>query len=170
MITNCYGLDIDYRFLNTKIFANTTYFTIFCQLNSIQIDVFKQLVNLRVIIFDSVNLIKLIRKQGIEWIKNINSNLSVDISMREDLRKNRFFIFQIFFLNSRDFLLNSKSHYFYEEDFCLLADFPFKQLTTWCFLSPIQVQILKKWNTFLTISIKPHLVAANCGFFNSIVN
>ena len=79
-IIDSYGLNIDSQLLNSNIFAKTQYLNFESHINSIQNDVFKTFKMIISIKFDSNYLIQLIRKQGIEWIKNIDSDIDVNIT------------------------------------------------------------------------------------------
>lgn len=132
-LTIGYGLDINSRLLNPVIFANIYEFTFFTHLNSIDSKVFKPFRELRLIYFNPIYLGQLIRKQGIEWIKSINSGINFDLSNTTEIEAYSNRIAWINLQFTRVFLLNSKTHFVYDHDFCLFADFPFQQLVFFVF-------------------------------------
>ena len=131
-ISYSYQVDLDSRFINRNIFANTSEFLFNYQLNSIDANVFKfskfSLKKLRSIYLNPLNFIELVRKQGIEWIKNINWDLNVNMTNQTDLDENENRLVFFFFLFDRDYVLSTSKHFAYDKDFCLFADFPFHQL------------------------------------------
>lgn len=127
-VSKSYGLNIDSRFLNSYVFAKTQLFRFLCRLNSIQTDVFKPFSELRQIVFDSDSLIQLIRKQGIEWIRNINSDVNVNLKVVRAVNSNKNRIVRIVIEPNLNYLLNDNSQYAYDEDFCLFSRFPFNQM------------------------------------------
>lgn len=75
------------------------------------------------------------RKQGIEWIKNINSNVKVDLKNETEIEANQEFSTYIQIEPDNEMLSNKYNHYAYDKDFCLFVDFPFEQLIF--FITPI---------------------------------
>ena len=141
-LENFYGLDLDSKLINEEIFKKTTGFVFNGVINSIEKDLFKTFENVEYIEFDSIFLLDIIRKQGIDWMKSINygikANLTDTVSMKINMEKSK----QIKFTVNKmlGFLHNNKSQLFYDEDFCLFKDFPFEQLII------INVNILFKKN------------------------
>lgn len=127
-IHRTFGLDVNSKLLHPKIFANLTFINLNCLINSIEMDVFKPFKNLREIYFIINNIRTMIRKQGIAWIKAINSDINVDLKNQTDINRNFMFYFQIDYTFDRYFLSQKNIHFFYDEDFCLFVDFPFHQM------------------------------------------
>lgn len=127
-VQNIYGVDIDSSFLNAQIFARIKGLSLFGHLNSIDHDVFKPFRDLRQIAFENVHLIRLIRKQGIRWIRNINSDLHQDPTNQTEIDLHADKIFTILLFPNREFWIDKHNHYFDNEDFCLFVDYPFSQL------------------------------------------
>ena len=72
------------------------------------------------------------RKQGIDWFKNLNSKLKVNLTSIEAVQPYWRFRKEIILGEEREFLVDDRMRYFYDEDFCLFKDYPFKQLViTW---------------------------------------
>lgn len=124
-----YGITVDSKLLNVKLFANTFDFGFDSSLVSeIHVNVFRPFKKLNTLAFYSPNLIDVIRKQGIEWIKSINADLHVDKVDLEEMIKHIDRIVRIFLFNDRYFHIETNVQFAKDEDFCLFADFPFKQL------------------------------------------
>ena len=131
VVDNFYGLDLDWKLINRDIFKKSKEFHFDGVINSIQNDVFRSFEKLRLIRFNPIFLLNLIRKQGIDWIKSINMGIKSNLTNSEminniDMEKSveiKFVIMNVF-----DFLYNNKAQLFYDEDFCLFKDFPFEQL------------------------------------------
>lgn len=126
----CFGLDINHKLLNTEVFKNTEDLRIDNSIvNSIQTDLFKSLQRVNLFSIDCESFIKVIKKQGIDWIMNINKNINVDdLSNTQNFYKYKNQIFKIRLIANLNYLLNSKIHYAYNKDFCLFSHFPFRQL------------------------------------------
>lgn len=125
-----YGLDVDSKILNAKIFAATSNIEFNSNLiNSIESNVFKSFKFLLSIYFDSFDLMQLIRKQGIEWIKNINYDVNVNLADSFNFNKTGPKLVKIILKPSFEFYVLSKTKNFaHEHDFCLIVDFPFNQM------------------------------------------
>lgn len=124
-IIDSYGLDIDSTVLNAQVFATTQVFKFGYHINSIERDVFRPFAKLNKLFFKPFYLIELVRKQGIEWIKAINSDVNV---ATQPITRIAHRVVYIYFIFDRNFYLNSRAHFANDADFCLFADFPFKQL------------------------------------------
>lgn len=75
------------------------------------------------------NLIRLIRRQGIAWIKGINWDFSVkNMSNEDELRKYKLRLVMINLLVDEGTKMTYNYHFAYDRDFCLFIDFPFQQL------------------------------------------
>lgn len=127
-VINSYNIDLNSKFLNKYLFANTGVILFDCNFNSIQVDVFKPFKKLKRIDFDTVYMLEFIRKNGIEWIKSINSDVNVNMTNIDELSEYNHRIVNIFMrLNTNMYELKLR-HLLFEKDFCLFVDFPFKQL------------------------------------------
>lgn len=83
-----YGVDVDSRLLNPNIFAKIHNLELRGHMNSIATDVFVSFRNLRNLQLYVTNIMKLIHRQGIEWIKRINSRVRVNLSNATDTKLN----------------------------------------------------------------------------------
>lgn len=128
LASNCFGIKLDSNFLNPSILSDCESYVFDCHFNSIQIDVFRPFRKLGVLMFNPIYLIELIRNHGIEWIKEINSDLNVNLRNESDLKRHILRLVQIHFFYTRDFLFASNRHFANDADFCLFYDFPFQQL------------------------------------------
>lgn len=124
-----YGIDLDSRVLNRAIFARTSLLSFSGHLNSIAHDVFEPLRHIEIMFFDATLFRALLHRQGIEWIKRINSHvLVVDVTNTSEVKRHRNRIVAIQFLTDRQFLIDKPDSMFDEADFCLFVEFPFRQL------------------------------------------
>ena len=122
-------IDLDIEFLNPYVFKETSEIIVTGSVNIISNDLFVRLSNLRFIMLEIVYFRKLIHKNGIEWIKGINKNLTAEITKADQMLKFKKYIKIIALssqINSYETELFSKA--FPDEDFCFYKDFPFKQL------------------------------------------
>lgn len=125
-----YNLDSDANLVHYEIFESTKEFIFDGVINSIQSDLFKPFKQLKSIKCNPYYLLKVVRKQGIEWVKNINLDVKVNLSDSMSVQSNIDLLKQIQFQinNFAGFIYDPKSDFFYDEDFCLFVDFPFEQL------------------------------------------
>src|SRR5579883_1608756 len=80
-INQFFKLDLDTNLLNEKIFGNLRRIYIYNgKLNSIHLDLFKYLNKIRTIKLSYDNFFSICHRQGIGWIKSINSHLNVNLS------------------------------------------------------------------------------------------
>lgn len=130
ILSNFYGLDIDSKILNDKLFVLTSDFVFDGAINSIQSDIFRPFKSMKRLKFNPVYLSSLVKRRGIEWIKSINHGLRVNLSDNRSINQSIHLIkdiqFEISAANS--FYYDPNSHFFYDQDFCLMIDFPFEQL------------------------------------------
>ena len=73
-----YGLDLD--LLNRDVFKDTNQFAFDGVIRSIENDVFKPFRDLTSIMFNPKVFLDLVRRQGIEWIKQANDDLHINIT------------------------------------------------------------------------------------------
>lgn len=123
-LERAYGIDIDSSLLKPNVFSLCYVLEFFGDFNSIENHVFRTFVWLRKIELHSDSILKLIKRQGIEWIRSIHASRRVDLSKiaHSSLDENNFT--RVYFGPERDqmnaFLAN-------DADFCLFAEFPFQQ-------------------------------------------
>lgn len=118
-----YLIDLDSKLLHSNIFASLKSFLCQGHLNSIEPNVFAPFAQLRELIFQSTGIMGVIRRQGIEWIKRINSQVRVDVTNSSEIRLHAEYLTQISFGSDR-----FEKFDFTSADFCLFVEFPFQQM------------------------------------------
>lgn len=125
-----YDIDFDSSLLNPIIFAKMKYLKIHCHFRSIETNVFHLFKKAKYLSFDQKSLVRVIRKQGIEWIKRINTHIHIDYSrpLNESLATlNADDVIIILKLSIGNWFDNDdETTRFLNEDFCLFADYPFE--------------------------------------------
>ena len=124
------GIHLDWTILNPKVFNRTLVLHLMFGLKSIQTDLFKPFINLRHIQLPFDSFSSLVKSQGIEWIRNINSGLNVNMSDLDDTNRNLNRIKRIILFRKRGFYIDKKNYFTHilDEDICLYREFPFNQL------------------------------------------
>ena len=130
ILKNFYGIDLDWKIVNDKLFMTTTDFLFDGAINSIQSDIFRPFKSLKRLKFNPLYLSSLVKRRGIEWIRSINHELRVNLSDDKSINQSIHLIKEIKFEISaaNSFYYDPNSHFFYDKDFCLMIDFPFEQL------------------------------------------
>lgn len=128
MIGEFFDITLDSKFLSPYVFANAGYMKFSGRIKSIDKNVFQPFKRLRSIDFNYDYISMIFRRQGIEWIKNINSNVKVNVSNKTEVDKNKELIVSISFSTNRKLYAHRNTHYLYDRDFCLFLDFPFEQM------------------------------------------
>ena len=124
------NINLDFNLLNPDVFNNIRTIDTFGSIHRIEESIFKTFKTLYMISFKTNYFRKTMHINGINWIKAINSNISVDVSNRRILQ---YYYESIKFINldcnfySQDVRL---ANVFPDEDFCLYVEFPFTQLVT----------------------------------------
>jgi hypothetical protein len=122
-----HNINLDLNLLNPLVFKNTKSITISSSsLNSIHEGVFKILNKLSEIQINSFIFRKINHKQGIEWIKQLNHGINVNLShfIPENISHK-----EIKLLGSHESQYKIPvNRIFPDEDFCIYVDYPFKQL------------------------------------------
>ena len=121
-------INIDSNLLNPSVFQGLGTILLYGSFNRIDGSSFNGLKNLFSIWIAKKNFRDIIHKNGIEWIRDLNSHLNVNLSNFEELKENYAYRKDISLggFYSRTEIRPSKL--FPDEDFCLYKDFPFKQL------------------------------------------
>ncbi|CAF0872107.1 unnamed protein product [Brachionus calyciflorus] len=135
------NLKLDEKFLNYHVFKYLRDFRVTGKINFIQKDVFKNFTNIRRMIFDGQNFRQLIHKNGIEWIKSINSNINLNFSSLSDILNHLDLIVRLNVqFNYKDYVdylsyepILNPNNTFPDEDICLYKNFPFNQFITLVF-------------------------------------
>ena len=121
-LASVHSINLDLSIFHPSVFKNTTSINIDSDsLNSIDAEIFRHLKRLHILYIWSAILRKINHKQGIEWIRNMNYGLNVNLSN----------------LTGRPFEINLQhpannqgkrlTKIFPNEDFCIYLDFPFNQ-------------------------------------------
>lgn len=130
-----YGLDLTFDIVNRQVFNKASHFIFDGIINSIQVDLFKDFRMLKSIQFNPIYFVDVFRRQGIDWIRQINRDVNVNWSDPESISANIQNKKDISFKQTFavDFYNDPNLHFFYEEDFCLLKDYPFHQFVVFIF-------------------------------------
>lgn len=80
------------------------------------------------IYFDWFSLMKVIRKQGIEQIVSIDSDLGVNLTNKTQMSAHSNRLLKICLGFNRDYSLTAQRLFASDQDFCLLIHFPFEQV------------------------------------------
>jgi len=143
--------------LNPSVFRSLGDLTVWGFVNSISGNDINQIKSLRSIELENIYFKSLIHKNGINWIKEINSDLNVNLRMGNQKMLYLNHTFEIIIL-SQSFLtfeLFKIKYLFPVEDFCLYRDFPFNQLiiltTPNTNLNLVNTNKLNKYCTYLFI-------------------
>ena len=136
-----YGLeniDLDSSILNKHVFQNIEKIWLIGHIKSIQVDIFKSFKKIKTLTIQIADIRRFFHSNSIEWIKNLNGEINVNLSnltsmSKEDLAKNQF----KFYVSSpipiaATNLFDENMHYiqstYPDEDFCLYRYFPFHKM------------------------------------------
>ena len=126
---NIYNVELNLEFLNPSVFEKLTLILINGKIKSIDSDVFVALKKITKIAFQSNYLKSLMHdKRGIEWIKNINKQITVNLTNKTEMDQNWENVKYLYFHCWNFIFTIHPSDVFPDEDFCLYKDFPFNQL------------------------------------------
>ena len=135
---NSYRLDLDSRLLDEQMFKEIGSLEIGGSVNSVEAGVFKNMKNLKKIRLPADYFIDLSRRQGIEWIKDLNSRVKVDINnpIPGTTKSKQLLMFVVYLEVLRENLLDRRFQMAYDEDLCLFKEFPFDQFIVVWFNHP----------------------------------
>lgn len=125
---SCYHMDLNDNVVNENMFMFTDTLSIVCDLRSIQVDVFRRLRSISYIHIKPTVFMNVVRRQGIDWLRSINSHLDVNLSNRSDVQEHMYEPVLIIFFDEREIYYNSNFQFVYDADFCLFKTYPFSQL------------------------------------------
>ena len=125
-IVESYEIDLNYEIMNENIFEMTVFLIIDGELRSIQSDLFKSFKRLKHLYIKPSNFLRIVRSQGIDWIRGLNSDLDLDLDNSTELKHLISRIVTIV-TNKRNNYIRDKLKFEDDVDFCLFKDFPFKQ-------------------------------------------
>ena len=138
-LKDCNNIHLSRDIINEKIFNKTGLFNLLCDFKSIEDDIFRNFKKFSTIYIKPSQFTKICKRQGIKWIQNINSDISVNLSDPIGIFKNFTFIQRnykiIWFSSERNAFFDSNFQIAYDEDFCLFKDLPFKQLVVFFFIT-----------------------------------
>ena len=124
-LSNAQNIVLDFNIFNPSVFDETTHLIIYSgSLNSINEKFFQVLKKIRIIIINPTIIRKINHKQGLQWIRNINSDVNVDF---DNLKVNHIYNYKLLYITSDKNIRKRISKLFPDEDFCLYVDFPFNQ-------------------------------------------
>ena len=123
------NVELNLEFLNPSVFEKLKVIIAYGKIKSIDPNVFVALTKLTKITFESDYVKGLMHdKRGIEWIKNINKQIIVNLSNQTEMNQNLKSVKYLYLSCLNMIRTTHPSDIFPEEDFCLYKDFPFKQL------------------------------------------
>ena len=80
VLHNMENIDLDSSILNKHIFQNIYSFLVHGKIKSIQIGVFKHFKQLKPASFEIIDIRQFFHKNGIEWIRNFNGDINVNLN------------------------------------------------------------------------------------------
>lgn len=174
-----YGIDFDSRLLNKRVFFDLDRGSFLGHFRSIGVDTLRSFSKLASLNLFYSNFEILARRQGIEWIRRINADVQVDFTTSDrtsssiDQHKNRILI--ILLDEKNDVVLDTQLETFPDTDFCIYAQYPFRQLVfvdvifkfyfknfTCTFFWLFQYHnMVQKYRSFLVIYVTPDFYKQN---------
>lgn len=122
------NVNIDSQLFHPSVFEYVTEIFLKGFVNSVDPNIFKPLTMLLFVSFETAHFRKLIHKNGIEWIKQVNNHIHVNLSDIYDII-GYFSYSKTLALSCEQFKHEERmSRVFPDEDFCLYKDYPFDQL------------------------------------------
>lgn len=127
-----FNLDLDKTILNEEVFKSINSLYINGQLNSIQRGLLKSFKKLNFIELDALHWRRLVHKEGISWIQELNSDVRISYKSNYQVEGNQIGMHFIIILNNQP---QNRIFYYYfhfdrffpDEDFCIYKSFPFEQ-------------------------------------------
>lgn len=123
-----YDIDLDSRLLNPRIFSKLGTLTILKQPRTIRADDLKLLKKLKSIQIETYLFVSFLSRQGLDWIAALNQDVSVDLNNDTDIIENFHKAAYVSFTDIVRFQLDKDFELLQNEDFCLINDFPFRQM------------------------------------------
>ena len=123
------NINLDLDFLNPLVFQHVMRIYIYGSINKINSEIFTRLEILNELEFLTVDFRKVMHTNGIDWIKAMNRNKSVNLTNYNDFFNKRDLIKIIKLSGSFHTQVESIVNVFPDEDFCLYEQFPFDQHT-----------------------------------------
>lgn len=149
------NINLDLNLLNPNVFFYMESISIYGPINKINSETFGGFYRLKMVEFLSAHFRKTMHLNGIEWIKEMNKNLHINMSNRDDFDFRFLYMKNIrltcTFYVQEETMLNV----FPDEDFCLYEDFPFDQhilVQQNCFNDTMQITRMEFSCTFLWLT------------------
>ena len=123
------NINLDLKLLNPYVFKNVVWIRTRGAIKTIDKHIFSTFKDLMFIDFDPAYFRKMIHQNGIDWIKEINSNVTFNFSSKTII--NDFYRYKLRYIYIKyDGFIQHAPFYkvFPDEDFCVYKDFPFEQL------------------------------------------
>ena len=124
------NVEVDFELVHPSIFIETNLISISSKIKSIHPDLFVKLKKMKKIELETTEFRSFMHQHGIEWIKNINRDLNVNLSdpiQVNECYENKCAVLISFSCSPTTSDLQMYN-VFPEEDFCIYKDFPFKQI------------------------------------------
>ena len=123
------NVNIDSQMFHPSVFEDVISIILKGSVNSIDPYVFKPLTQLLSVGFETAHFRKLIHKNGIEWIKQINNHIHVNLSDYDNITSYFYNYSKTLILSCEQYKHEERmSRVFPDEDFCIYKDYPFDQL------------------------------------------
>ena len=152
------NLNLDLKFLHPSVFSQTKCIIIgSASLNSIDIEIFRSLKELLIFEIDPIIFRKINHKQGVEWIRQWNLGVNVNLTkMRENILRSQIYLNisknvvpKMIILRKGDKNTRKRmSIIFPDEDFCMYVDFPFNQFVIFYENIEPEINFVYKQNEF----------------------
>lgn len=129
VLESSWNLNLDSQFLNAKIFENLVEVNLKgANMKTIQNELFIYFKYLRRIYFEYDTFFKLVKRQGIEWVKSINAGLDIDLDNETQLVSSIDLMCIIELTRTLNIAEYSGVKLYHEKDFCSYIEWPFQQL------------------------------------------
>ena len=135
------NFDLDTNFLHPDVFKHLKLILVDGKVRKIHPEIFTKLSNINSIYLNNRYLKNLMHTNGIEWIRNYNKNVSIDIETNQIhgySKNNAKYIYLDCFNSYRS---NPVTDLFPDEDFCLYKDFPINNLVLIFENCPIELEV-----------------------------
>ena len=133
------NVEVDFKLVHPSVFKEIKSIIINNKIKSIHPDLFLEFKRIKRIDLYHLEFKSLIHKQGIDWIKNINRDLKVNLSDQIEVKacfKNKSAVF-IRFLYRPPYFVLRLDQIFPDEDFCIYREFPFNQMVIFIIRRPL---------------------------------
>lgn len=139
-----FDIVLDSKLIDKFIFGKTLVISVYGYVRKIDNQLFEELSDVKAFRMEKDYFKKLIHRQGIEWIKSMNKNVSVDSFDSNAIVNHQE---QIFVIELTLTIGGSLAQEIPDRDFCLYLDFPFHQLV---FIIPLNPYFYERHSLELT--------------------